>query len=178
MINAALVVALANAQAERRPTGVRAPVAQDQLADPAGATELLTPFLDRPVDPRDLAGVRAVQQAVVSVVDALIGERQPPLQELNTLAAQEPAIYMLTQGSDGQLQATSRPQRPSTTGALLLAVMRDLSELEPSRLRRCARSECRLVFYDTSRSATQRWHAERPCGIRARQQRHRTKHGA
>ncbi len=178
MINAALVIALANAQAERRPTGVRAAVAQDRLADAAGASELLTPFLDRPVEPRDLAGVRAVQQAVVSVVDALIEEREPPLQTLNALAAHEPAIYMLTQRSDRQLQTSPRPQHPSTTGALLLAVMRNLSELEPSRLRRCARAECRLVFYDTSRSATQRWHAERPCGIRARQQRHRTKHGA
>jgi predicted RNA-binding Zn ribbon-like protein len=178
VINAALVVALANAQAERRPTGARAAVGQDELADAASASELLTPFLDRPVDPRDLAGVRAVQQAVVAVVDALVGERQPPLQALNALAAQQPAIYTLTQGSDGQLHATPRPQRPSTTGALLLAVMRNLSELEPSRLRRCARSECRLVFYDTSRSATQRWHAERPCGIRARQQRHRTNHVA
>jgi predicted RNA-binding Zn ribbon-like protein len=118
-----------------------------------------------------------VQEAVLSVVDALIDERQPPLQALNALAAKEPAIHTLTLGADGQLHVTSRPQRPSITGALLLAVMRDLSELEPSRLRRCARSECRLVFYDTSRSATQRWHAERPCGIRARRQRHRANHG-
>jgi predicted RNA-binding Zn ribbon-like protein len=174
--NAALVVALANAQAERRPPGARAAVVHDWLADGVSASELLRPFLDVPVDRRDLAAVRAVQQAVLSVVDALIGDREPPLRALNALAAQEPIIHMITQRADGQLHATWRPQRPSTTGALLCAVMRDLSELEPSRLRRCARSECRLVFYDTSRSATQRWHAERPCGIRARQQRHRANH--
>jgi predicted RNA-binding Zn ribbon-like protein len=173
MTNAALVVALANAQAEQRPTGARAPIAQDALADAASASELLGAFLHRPINPRDLAGVRAVQQAVVSVVDALIDGRQPALAALNALAAQQPAIYALTHGSGGHLHATPRPERRSAGGALLLAVMRDLSELNPSRLRRCARSECRLVFYDTSRSATQLWHAERPCGLRARQRRHR-----
>jgi predicted RNA-binding Zn ribbon-like protein len=51
-----------------------------------------------------------------------------------------------------------------------------LHKQEPSRLRRCARPECRLVFYDdATRSATQRWHAERPCGLRERQRRHRAK---
>ena len=29
--------------------------------------------------------------------------------------------------------------------------------------------------YDTTRSATQRWHAERPCGLRERQRRYRTR---
>jgi len=169
---------LANAQAERRPTGARAAFAQDWLADAASASELLNPFLDRPVDPQDLVGVRALQQAVVSVVDALIDGRQPPLAALNGLAAQEPAIYEIKQRSDGRLHAAPRPERPSAAGALLVAVICNLSELEPSRLRRCARSECRLVFYDMSRSATQRWHADRPCGIRARQQRHRVALGS
>jgi hypothetical protein len=41
-----------------------------------------------------------------------------------------------------------------------------------------ARPECTLAFYDATRSATQRWHAERPCGLRERQRRHRAKHAA
>jgi predicted RNA-binding Zn ribbon-like protein len=52
-------------------------------------------------------------------------------------------------------------------------VIDELSEVEPTRLRRCARPECSLVFYDVTRSATQRWHDERPCGLRERQRRHR-----
>ena len=68
-----------------------------------------------------------------------------------------------------------RPGRPSAVAALLVAVIRELGELEPSRLRRCARPECGLVYYDATRSATQRWHAERPCGLRERQRRHRAR---
>jgi hypothetical protein len=78
------------------------------------------------------------------VIDALIDGQKPSLAALNALAAQESAICVLTQGPGENLRPTLRPQRPSTTGVLLLAVMRNLSELEPSRLRRCAREKCRL----------------------------------
>jgi predicted RNA-binding Zn ribbon-like protein len=176
VIDAALVVALANAQADRRPTHARTAVRHDALADAASATELLEPFLDVPALGHELAAVRALQRAVVAVVDALIDGSQPPLQPLNALAAREPAIYALERHPDGQLRATLRPKRASTAATLLLTTIRELGELEPSRLRRCARPECGLVYYDATRSATQRWHAERPCGLRERQRRHRVRH--
>jgi predicted RNA-binding Zn ribbon-like protein len=176
VIDAALVVALANAQADRRPTHARSAVPHDALADAASASELLEPFLDDPVRGHELAAVRGLQRAVVAVVDALIDGSQPPLQPLNALAAREPAIYGLERHSDGQLRTTLRPKHASTASRLLLTAIRELGELEPSRLRRCARSECGLVYYDVTRSATQRWHAERPCGLRERQRRHRVRH--
>jgi predicted RNA-binding Zn ribbon-like protein len=175
VIDAALVVALANAQADRRPTNARAAVPHDALADAASASELLKPFLDDPVHAHELAAVRALQRAVVAIVDALIDGSQPPLEARNALAAREGAIYALERQPDGKLHTTLRPKRASAAASLLVAAMRELSELEPSRLRRCARPECRLVFYDVTRSATQRWHAERPCGLRERQRRHRAK---
>ena len=178
MIDAALVVALANAQADRRPIDARAALPHDALADAASASELLNPFLDDPVHAQELAAVRAVQRTVVAIVDALIDGAQPPLEALNALAAQEPSIYALERRPDGKLRATLRPKRASAAATLLVAVIRELGELEPLRLRRCARPECRLVYYDVTRSATQRWHAQRPCGIRERQRRHRTKHAA
>jgi predicted RNA-binding Zn ribbon-like protein len=178
VIDAALVVALANAQAARRPTHAPVAVSHDALADAAGASELLEPFLDAPVDAQELAAVRAVQRAVVAIVDALIDGSQPPLEALNALAAEEPANYALERHPDGRLRATLRPKRASAAAALLVAAIRELGELEPARLRRCARPECTLVFYDATRSATQRWHAERPCGLRERQRRHRAKHAA
>jgi predicted RNA-binding Zn ribbon-like protein len=178
VIDAGLVVALANAQADRRPTHARAAVPHDALADAASASELLKPFLDDPVDAQELAAVRAVQRAVVAIVEALIDGSQPPLESLNALAAREPAIYALERQPDGKLRTTLRPKRASAAATLLVTVIRELSELEPSRLRRCARPECGLVLYDVTRSATQRWHAERPCGLRERQRRHRAKHAA
>jgi predicted RNA-binding Zn ribbon-like protein len=176
--DAALVVALANAQADRRPTHAPVAVPHDALADATGASELLKPFIDAPVEAHDLAAVRAVQRAVVAIVDALIDGSQAPLEALNALAAEEPVIYALERQPDRKLRTTLRPRRASAAARLLVAAIRELGELEPSRLRRCARPECRLVFYDVTRSATQRWHAERPCGLRERQRRHRAKHAA
>lgn len=178
MTDAALVVALANAQAARRPSHARTSVARDALADAATASELLEPFLSDPVDPREFPALRALQRAVVAIVEALIDGSQPPLAGLNALAAREPAIYGLEPQPAGGLHATLRPKRATAAATLLIRVVRELGELDPSRLRRCARRECNLVFYDDTRSATQRWHAERPCGLRERQRRHRTKHAA
>jgi predicted RNA-binding Zn ribbon-like protein len=176
--DAALAVAFANAQADRRPTHARTAVPYDALADAASASELLRPFLGRSVDAHELAAVRALQGAVVTIVDALIEGSPPPLEALNALAAREPAIYALERQPNGRLCARLRPKRALAAATLLVEVIRELSELEPSRLRRCARPECSLAFYDVTRSATQRWHAERPCGLRERQRRHRAKHAA
>jgi predicted RNA-binding Zn ribbon-like protein len=176
--DAALVVALANARADRRPTHARTAVPYDALADAASAGEVLTPFLGRSVDPDELAPVRALQQAVAAIVDALINGSRPPLEALNALAEREPAIYALERERNGNLRTRMHPKRASAAATLLIEVIRELSELEPSRLRRCARPECQLAFYDATRSATQRWHAERPCGLRERQRRHRAKHAA
>jgi predicted RNA-binding Zn ribbon-like protein len=174
--SAALVVAIANARAPRRPTHSRRAFAHDALADPGSADDLLNPFLEQPVHEHDLVALRALERAVVPIVDALIDGSPPPLDALNDLAAREPAIRGLVRRPDGGLLITLCPKEPSAGGELLLEVVRELGELEPSRLRRCARPECRLVFYDTTRSETQRWHAERPCGLRERQRRHRAKH--
>ena len=178
MTDAALVVALANAQAARRPTHAKTAVAHDALADAASANELLRSFLDRSIKPQELNGVRAVQREVVGIADALIDGSPAPLDALNALAAHQDTIYALERQPDGTLRTTLRPRRASDAAAtLLIAVMRELSELEPSRLRRCARQECNLVFYDATRSGTQRWHADRPCGLRERQRRHRVRQG-
>ena len=176
MTDAALVVALANARAVRRPSHAREAVQKDALADASSATELLTPFLDVPLGARDLPALRSLQRTVVAIVDALIDGSPPPLGALNAIAARAPAITVLQHEPDGGLRATLRPQRASAAAALLIEALRELSELEPTRLRRCERPECALVFYDTTRSATQRWHAERPCGLRERQRRHRDRH--
>ena len=174
MNDAALVVALANGQADRRPTYARVATSHDALADAASASRLLEPFLGRRIGLKELAGVRALQKAVVAIVDALIDGSPLPLELLNRLASNEPTIAGLKRQRDGTLQATLQPKHASAAATLVVAAIRELSKLDPSRLRRCARPECTLVFYDTTRSATQRWHAERPCGLRERQRRYRT----
>jgi predicted RNA-binding Zn ribbon-like protein len=175
----ALVVALANARAHRRPPHASHASFHDALGEAQSAGELLEPFVGRPVDPADLRALRALHRAVIPVVDALMDGAPPPLDAVNQLAARVPATYALAPGSsERELRAVLSANRESTVAKLVLEVVRELSELEPSRLRRCARPECRLVFYDATRSATQRWHAESPCGLRERQRRHRAKQPA
>jgi predicted RNA-binding Zn ribbon-like protein len=176
--SAALVVALANARADRRPAHAPRAFFDDALGDAESASRLLEPFLGCPVDPADLSALRALHGTVVAIVDALIDGSPPPLDALNDLAARAPATYGLERGPGGELRAVISPKRPSAVGRLVLEVVRELGELEPSRLRRCGRPECGLAFYDATRSATQRWHADSPCGLRERQRRYRTTHHA
>jgi predicted RNA-binding Zn ribbon-like protein len=173
LTDAALVVALANARALRRPIGSRATVHHDALADASDASALLAPFLGRDVTARELPRLRELQHAVTAIADAIIGASPPPAQALNALLAREPVVCVLESTPDEPLRMALKPRRPSAAGTLTLEVIRQLDGLDPSRLRRCARPECQLVFYDTTRSGTQRWHAERPCGLRERQRRHR-----
>jgi predicted RNA-binding Zn ribbon-like protein len=173
MMSAELVVALGNARADRRPPHAPRASAHDALADAESASGLLEPFLGRPVDPEELRELRTLHAALVPVLDALIDGTPPPLDALNDLAARAPAIHRLERGSSGSLRAVAASRRPSAARELLLEVLRELGSLQPSRLRRCERPECQLVFYDATRSATQRWHAESPCGLRERQRRHR-----
>jgi predicted RNA-binding Zn ribbon-like protein len=158
-----------------RPTHAREVIRDDALANAAAANTLLRAHLGEPVRPADLVTLRSVRAAVVAIVDALIDGAPPPLDALNAIAERVPAIHALRLEDDGALRPILRPKQASAAAEALLGIVRELSELDPSRLRRCARPECRLVFYDLTRSGTQRWHAERPCGLRERQRRHRVK---
>ncbi len=143
------------------------------MADAARASKLLSPFLGRAVMARELPALRELQSALVAIVDALVDGSPAPLAALNRLAAQHPGDRRLAQTPDGTLRATIRVGRRSAAAILTQQAIDELDRLDVTRLRRCGRPECRLVFYDRSRSGTQRWHSERPCGLRERQRRHR-----
>lgn len=171
----AAVVALANACSVRRPTGSREREPHDGLADARSASELLGPFLSRTVRAGELPAVRELQRCVVALVDALVDRQAPPVGSLNRLAARHPSTRALELNPDGGVRAVVRFGRPSAAAILTERVISEVAELDPLRLRRCARPECGWVFYDQTRSGTQRWHSERPCGLRERQRRHRAK---
>lgn len=134
----------------------------------------LAEVIDRSVTPADLGDLRRLQRAAVNAAEAILGGGAVDCAEINAVAA----------GSTGRLELVATegmPQRQLvwTDGSLAAALARrlveELSALEPERLRRCARPECDLLFYDTTRSRTRRWHAEDPCGWRERQRVHRTR---
>lgn len=68
-----------------------------------------------------------------------------------------PRLYLLAEGPAEQLQLDLVQ---ATTGAL--------TQLDPTRIRRCANPECVLIFHDTSKSGQRRWCDMAVCGNRAK----------
>jgi predicted RNA-binding Zn ribbon-like protein len=140
----------------------------DPLASPTDAADALA--VPR-VEPADLESLRELHAATVEVVDAVLGGRPlaRPAARLTRLAAPSSATVHL----DDRLRTRLDWSEAGPTAALARQVVLELGELDPRRLKRCAHPPCDLVFYDTTRSRTQRWHAESPCGTRERQRRYR-----
>ncbi len=118
-----------------------------------------------------------LSQVASDLADAIVAGRVPlPVGELNTLAQ---AVRSFPQLVAGPTRAAVRLERSQLVAepiaALAARVAAELGAADLTRINECARSECRLVFYDNTRSRTRRWHAEAPCGRLERQRRHRTR---
>ena len=170
--NPQALLLLANLGRPRRPSGVAVPYADPILPDATVASAQLAEVVDQPVTAGDLAGLRRLQRTSVDAAEAILAGEALGCAVVNALAAGSYARVELVV-TDGvprrQLIWTDR----SPAAALARRLIEELIALEPGRLRRCARPECDLLFYDTTRSRTRRWHAEDPCGWRERQRVHR-----
>lgn len=176
MTSAELLVRLTNLTAERRPG--RGPAFRpDPLASCVGtaaAHDLPT------VTERELVELRELHQVVVALVDRVLTGRPVgrAAGRLINLASPSRARVQLAHDRASGLHTRLVWDDATLTSRLARQVVTELGEIDPARLRRCERAPCRLIFYDTTRSNTQRWHAESPCGQRARQQRFRARHAA
>lgn len=170
--NPQLLLLLANLGRPRRPSGVAAPSAEPILPDATVASAQLAEVVDQPVAATDLADLRRLQRASVHAADAILAGEALDCAEVNTLAAGSCARIELFV-TDGVPRRQLIWTDTSLAAALARRLIEELNALEPDRLRRCARPECDLLFYDTTRSRTRRWHAEDPCGWRERQRVHR-----
>ncbi len=169
-----LLLLLANLGRPRRPSAVAVPYAESILPDVTAASAQLAEVVDQPLAAADLADLRRLQRAAVHAAEALLGGEALDCAAINALAADSTAHVELvvTEGvSERHLVWTDA----SLAAALARRLIDELTALQPDRLRRCARPECDLLFYDTTRSRTRRWHAEDPCGWRERQRVHRTR---
>jgi predicted RNA-binding Zn ribbon-like protein len=170
--NPEALVLLANLGLPRRPSGVAAAYVEPILPDVTVASTQLADVVDLPVAAADLADLRRLQRAALHAAEAILVGEALDCAEINALAADSAAHVELvvTEGVPRrQLVWTDT----SLAAALARRLVEELDALEPDRLRRCARPECDLLFYDTTRSRTRRWHAEDPCGWRERQRVHR-----
>ncbi len=144
--------------------------------DPFSVPDVLAHALGLPgLSAADIEGLRVLHAVVVELVDRLVtGQAVAAAAErMNVLAHASVARMRLEPGRDRLLRPRLDWSDPDLAGAVARRVIHELGTLDVTRLRRCARPECDLVFYDTTRSGTRRWHAESPCGIRERQRRHR-----
>ena len=91
---------------------------------------------------------------------------------MTSLAQANTATVRLDVSKDQTLRAPLTWSDPTPAATLACRVALELAQIDVARLKRCQGPACNLVFYDTTRSGTQR-HAESPCGNRERQRRHR-----
>lgn len=167
MIPEALIT-LANLGMPRRPARAPARLTEAVLPDLATSNRQLGALITRPVTEADLPGLRELQRAATKAVNALLAGKIPDCSQVNALASDSIGRIELVV-TDGELRRHIVWYDGSAVAGLGRRLVDELGALEPSRLRRCARSECDLVFYDSTRSRTRRWHAEDPCGWRQRQ---------
>jgi predicted RNA-binding Zn ribbon-like protein len=162
---------LANLTVPRKP-GRGPRIYPDPLANRETAAQALG--LARP-DTAQLRTLRELHKTTVELVDALL-DRRPlarPAARLTRLAEPSAATVRLDIGEGHSLHTQLQWSEPTPTATLARQVALELGEIDPQRLKRCALPACNLVFYDTTRPGTRRWHAESPCGARERQRRHR-----
>ena len=167
-----LLIRLANLGRPRRPSGSSLPRVQPVLPDVATVSGQLADLVEQPVIETDLIELRRLQRMAVQLAEAIVAGETPDPTELNALASGSRAHAEL-EVTDGSLRRRLVWTDPSPTAMLARRLIDELDALHPDRLRRCARPECELLFYDTTRSRTRRWHAEDPCGWRERQRAHR-----
>jgi predicted RNA-binding Zn ribbon-like protein len=165
------LLGLANLTVARRP-GRGPTIHPDPLAAPADAARALS--LPR-VSTSELGELRQLHETVVQLVNGLLSGRSVarPAARLTKLAHASSATVALAGTEHGTVQARLEWNDPTPTAALARRVASELGEIDVARLKRCDRAACDLVFYDATRSGTQRWHAESPCGARERQRRRR-----
>ena len=168
------LITLANLGAPRRPSRARERLTEAALPDVSTADRQVGGLIARPVTQADLRGLRHLQRVAAQAADALLSGEIPVCSELNALAGGSRGRTELII-TKGELRQQVTWDDSSAVAGLARRLIGELAALEPSRLRRCARTQCGLVFYDATRSRTRRWHAEDPCGWRERQQarRHR-----
>lgn len=167
-----VVVALANLQRRRRgdPPGV--PLVDVRRARWALSEEGVA--IDRLTD-ADLPALVGLADAVSELAECLALRRKPPgraVAVVNQLASGCTGMIEL-KVSGRTLQSDVDWHDPDPAAGLARLVIEELAGIDASRLRHCQREECDLIFFDTTRSRSQRWHAENPCGWLARQHRRR-----
>ncbi|WP_327287782.1 CGNR zinc finger domain-containing protein [Streptomyces sp. NBC_01198] len=143
------------------------PLLPDRLDDQQAAAEILQSY--RLPDAGELTAerldrVRALRADLMAAVEAADADRARRRWE--ALSAHVSGITFRLDFADGT-PALSQVTGDPLLGGIVAAVADILRDGTWQRVRVCANDGCRAVFYDTTRSRTQRWHSYELCGNRA-----------
>lgn len=168
------VIALANLQRRRRgDTAPRTPLVSVAAARRALA-EAGLPITG--LAKADLPALARLVASVSEVGDCLALDRAPPTQAVevvNELASAGTGVMRLSVSGHAMASDVDWHDADPVAG-LARRIIGEFDGVDASRLRQCQRKECDLLFFDPTRSRSQRWHAENPCGWLERQHRRRT----
>jgi predicted RNA-binding Zn ribbon-like protein len=144
------------------------------------------PRLDGELGERELSDALGLRSAIFAIAAALSERRAADADDVDTinLFAATPDVPPALRG--GRRQAGAGRIR---IGQALSSVARDAVDLfghedasrldgGEQRIRRCTASDCRLVFYDESRTNNRRWCSMQRCGNRAKVRAFRERAGA
>jgi hypothetical protein len=169
-----VLVVLANSQRPRRAPHARQGRAEDHFTSVEQANRLLAPLgLTRPIAEEDLDALSALASEASAVASSLAAGRPTPTPTVINELASRALGHRRLEIRNGAAESTVVWEYSSAACELANRLIQELGALDSTRLRECARPECTLVFYDTTRPGTQRWHAEDPCGWTERQRRRR-----
>ena len=150
----------------------------DALASWLGEAQLVTPADVRAVPARQrpqlLRWTRRLRDAGRQVVDRDV-PRAADDRALDAIVAEVPVrlAHSGVSGSITPVEAAAPHDRIRL--ALALAVL-DATRLDRSRVRRCGRQGCVLLFFDTSKNGTRRWCDMAVCGNRVKAAAHYARH--
>ncbi|MDR3589192.1 MAG: CGNR zinc finger domain-containing protein [Negativicutes bacterium] len=172
-----LVLELANSRKPKRPSGTRAAY----RLDPFETMESLHAFMKQVNYPLpagnapaplviNLDEIKIVRETIEQIVSHLADKKEfrfDAVATLNESAKHCCWIHQLT--PDGGCADVS----PSGTLAGMIASLCviELAKCDFTRIKICCRPPCGHYFYDTTRNRSALWHAENPCGWRARSER-------
>ncbi len=152
----------------------------DELASAAGAQRWLARHrlltADVPLGPGDLAELVSLRDGLRWALAKKAGARADAatLMDFNAALGQVPLV--LDFGESGQPQLIPARGGAAAAAALLAAeIAATAAQGNWQRLRMCAASDCRWVFYDTSRRGGGRWCSMAVCGNRIKTRRYRQK---
>ena len=138
------------------------------------------PGLDGEVSERELVDARALRASLARLAAASLGSTgageggaAEDVDVVNLFGATPDIPPVLAGGSRQAGRSRAR------VGQALSAIARDAISLfgpgNAGRIRECAADDCRLIFYDESRSNNRQWCSMQRCGNRAKVRAHRAR---